>query len=103
MGFIGCSSCVSIDRKQLQVSCDMLTLLNRNTINVNLLVGRYGTTTYVLPPYKVLHTAMMENDPEKLKEAAEADDKPYVIIPPKNFEDDSQTKQMLLNAGLWFM
>lgn len=65
--------------------------------------NRYGTTTYVLPPYKILHADIMEGDVAKLKEVAESEDKPFAIVFPKDFSDESKTKRTMQEAGLWFM
>ncbi len=64
---------------------------------------RYGTTTYVMPPYKVLHTDIMENDVAKIKEVTESDDKPFVVVFPKDFVDETSTKRIIKEAGLWFI
>lgn len=63
---------------------------------------RYGTTTYILPPFKVLHTSVMENDPLKIREAVAAEDHPMVVVLPKDFsEQEGQEKKVLKEAGLW--
>jgi hypothetical protein len=64
---------------------------------------RYGTTTYVAPPFKVLHTAIMENDPSKIREAAEAEDHPLVIIIPKDWNEAGKERMILKEAGLWLI
>lgn len=45
----------------------------------------------------------MNNDPNKLREAVESDDKPLVIVPSGEHESSMSTKEMLMNAGLWFL
>eukprot|EP01032_Pedospumella_encystans_P012234 gene12234-14167_t len=68
--------------------------------------SRYGTTTYVMAPHKVLHTELMAHDPLKVKAAVEVKDeadKPYVIIVPKDFTDPTKAKQFMIDAGLWLM
>ena len=42
--------------------------------------SRYGTTTFVLPPDKVLHADLMENDPAKIKDAVLSKVCMYVCI-----------------------
>jgi len=66
-------------------------------------VDSYGTTTYILPPFQVLHTDLMDNDAEKVRGAAEAQEKPLVIVTPKNFQEPGRTKQLLMDSGLWFL
>jgi hypothetical protein len=56
-----------------------------------------------MPPYKILHTEIMENDVSKIKEVAESDDKPFVIVFPKDFSDEMNTKRIMKEAGLWFI
>jgi vacuolar-type H+-ATPase subunit F/Vma7 len=44
----------------------------------------------------------MENDPDKIKDAASAEDKPFVIVIPKDFSgEEGQEKKILKDAGLW--
>jgi len=33
----------------------------------SLVIGRYGTTTFLMPPYRVLHTDLMAGDAAKVK------------------------------------
>lgn len=65
--------------------------------------SRYGTTTFIFPPAKVLHTEMMAHDPAKIREAVDAEDKPMAIVLPKEYDDESKTKKILQDAGLWFL
>jgi hypothetical protein len=65
--------------------------------------SRYGTTVFVLPPTKVLHSELMNHNPEKLRHAAQSEQHPQVIVIPKNYEDVTQTQQILRDAGLWFL
>ena len=71
---------------------------------------RYGTTTYVMAPFKVLHTELMGHDPLKVRQAVEAkpgqaegQDQPYVVVVPKDATDPTRAKQFLIDAGLWLM
>lgn len=65
---------------------------------------RYGTTTFIIPPFNVLHASIMNNDPEKLRQAAEAEAKPMVIVTAKDFSGQEGTeKKMLKEAGLWLL
>jgi hypothetical protein len=73
---------------------------------VGLRVLRYGTTTFVMAPYKVLHTELLGHDPLKARaavEVKEGQDKPYVIVVPKDHSDSTKAKQFLIDAGLWLM
>jgi hypothetical protein len=73
---------------------------------------RYGTTTYILPPYRVLNTKLLNNDPNKIKEATIAAEKPMAIVfPYDSFTSDGQTdlaaailktKEVIRQSGLWF-
>ena len=55
-----------------------------------------------MPPFNVLHTSIMENDPIKVREAVAAEDHPMVVIIPKDFSDvEGQEKKLLTQAGLW--
>jgi hypothetical protein len=67
---------------------------------------RYGTTTYVMAPHKVLHTQLVGHDPQKVRQAVEVpegQEKPFVVIVPKDFTDVTKAKQFLIDAGLWLM
>lgn len=64
---------------------------------------RYGTTVFVLPPTKVLHSELMNHNPEKLRHAAQSEQHPQVIVIPKDYEDVTQPQQILRDAGLWFL
>lgn len=66
-------------------------------------ICRYGTTVYVMPPTKILHTTLMHNEAEKLRHAVQATNHPLVIVVPKDFEDVTRPQQMLRDAGLWFL
>ena len=71
-----------------------------------LFLFRYGTTTYVMAPFKVLHTELMAHDPLKVRaavEVKEGQEKPYVVIVPKDFADATKAKQFMIDAGLWLM
>jgi hypothetical protein len=46
---------------------------------------------------------MMAHDPAKIREAVDAEDKPMVIVLPKEYDDESKTKKILQDAGLWFL
>ena len=43
---------------------------------------RYGSTTYIMPPAKVLHVDLLGSDGNKLKEAMESSDPPMVVVIP---------------------
>jgi len=65
--------------------------------------SRYGTTTYVMPPYKVLHTELVGEDAAKLKEAVEGKDRPLVVVLPKDYTDPGKAKKLLIDSGLWYL
>ena len=64
---------------------------------------RYGTTTYTLPPYKVLHTDLIGSDAIKLKAAVQSEDKPMAIVIPHESMPPAQAKVLLTDAGLWYI
>mmetsp|Transcript_15318 Transcript_15318/g.14693 ORF Transcript_15318/g.14693 Transcript_15318/m.14693 type:complete len:414 (+) Transcript_15318:976-2217(+) len=65
--------------------------------------SRYGTTTFSLPPFKVLHTELLDHDANKLKQAVESPEKPMVIVVPSEGLPDGGAKKLLIAAGLWFI
>jgi len=68
--------------------------------------SRYGTTTYIMPPHKVLHTELMAEDPMKIRQAVEkkeTSDRPFVVVVPKFYEDSGKAKKLLIDSGLWYM
>jgi hypothetical protein len=56
-----------------------------------------------MPPYQVLHTDIMENDPTKIKGAVEAVDKPFVVVFSRDYKDQSSTKKIMMETGLWYL
>lgn len=64
---------------------------------------RYGTTTHILPPFKVLHAQVMGFDPAKIKDAVTSKEPPFVVILPKDFTDSTKPKRILSDAGLWYL
>ena len=64
---------------------------------------RYGTTTFIFPPYAVLHTELLGNDPVKIKEAVESKEPPKVIIVPYEGMSVDQAHKMLQDSGLWIL
>jgi len=72
-----------------------------------IIVYRYGTTTYIMAPYKVLHVELIGYDAAKLRQSVEGKDNkadlPYAIVVPKDFNDPSKTKQLLIDSGLWYI
>jgi hypothetical protein len=71
-------------------------------LSVRLFV-RYGTTTFSLPPYKVLHTDLIGADADKLKAAVTSPDKPMVVVVAHEGLSPSVAKQLLMDAGLWYL
>ena len=63
--------------------------------------SRYGTTTSVIPPFKVLHTELMGHDPNKIKDAVMSNEPPMAIVVPKDFDNPQKAKEVLSKAGLW--
>ena len=70
-----------------------------------MLNNRYGTTTYIMAPHKVLHADLMGNDPVKMRQAVAqgTEDKPFVVIVAKNHDDPAATKRFLIDSGLWLL
>lgn len=64
--------------------------------------SRYGTTTQLLPPNIALFTGLLGNDPDKIKAALAASNRPKVLVVPSelSFLD---AKNMLKGAGQWFL
>lgn len=59
-----------------------------------------------MAPHKVVHSELLGHDPHKARaaaEAKEAQDRPYVIVVPKDHSDPTRAKQFLIDAGLWLM
>lgn len=65
--------------------------------------SRYGTTTHILPPTKVLHTALLASDPSKVRDAVDSSEPPFVIVVPKDFDNPEKPKEVLKAAGLWYL
>lgn len=55
-----------------------------------------------MPPLKVLHTALLHNDPVPLYAAVSSDEPPMVITMSYDLPA-AETKAMLVNSGLWFL
>ena len=66
--------------------------------------ARYGTPSYLWPPYQVLHTDLLAGDPLKIKEA-QVDKKaaPMVVIFPRQGRSAGDTIQLLKESELWFL
>lgn len=64
--------------------------------------ARYGTTTYIMPPYKVLHADLMNRDAEKIREASMSEEKPMAIVFPHEGMSATQTKELIQKCGLWY-
>lgn len=65
--------------------------------------SRYGTTTHVMAPYKVLHVDLMDWDASKLHEAMTSKEPPQAVVVPKDFQDPSRPKKLLSESGLWYI
>lgn len=77
-------------------SCDI------SCIHLYIINYRYGTSTYMLHPDKVLHTAMLENDPVPIYAAVSSEQPPMVVTSAYN-NPPEKTKAMFKNSGLWFV
>lgn len=64
---------------------------------------RYGTTTHMLPPYKVLHTATVNNDATKIKEAVTYKEPPMAIVLPYEDLTMEETEKIIRDSGLWVL
>lgn len=64
---------------------------------------RYGTTTHIIPPYKVLHTSTLNNDAAKIKEAVVSKDHPMVIVLPYEDLTLAESEKLLRESGLWVL
>ena len=70
--------------------------------------ARYGTTSFIFPPYEVLNTQLLGNNVESIKQAIESKESPKVIVVPRdafpysnyNEIDDSCKKIIELLLGL---
>jgi len=65
--------------------------------------ARYGTTTHLLPPYKILHAELMAEDAAKIREAALSKDHPMVIVIPHEGMTPAAAQTLIKEAGLWFL
>ena len=63
--------------------------------------ARYGTTTFVLAPHKVLHLDLQGREIAKIKEAIASMDPPKVIVVPCEDLSASDAMKILKEAGLW--
>ena len=63
--------------------------------------ARYGTTTFVLAPHKVLHLDLQGREIAKIKEAIASMDPPKVIVVPCEDLSASDAIKILKEAGLW--
>lgn len=79
------------------------TSLNGQNSHTPFTLHRYGTTTFSLPPYHVLHTDLIGSDAAKLKAAVEAPDKPMVVVVAYEGLTSADAKKLLIDAGLWYI
>ena len=63
--------------------------------------ARYGTSTFMLPPHRVLHLDLQGRDVEKVKQAVALKDPPKVIVVPREDLTGSEAINFLKKAGLW--
>ena len=93
------------------------------TVYLNLFaIYRYGTTTFLWPPYHVLHTDLLGNDVTRLKEISAlvrdpsksgsgshtsgdttAVERPLMIVLPRQGRTAAETKKLLIDSNLWFL
>lgn len=64
---------------------------------------RYGTTTHIIPPYKVLHANILGNDPVKIKEAVTSTEPPMAIVVSAEDVSVGDTEKILRASGLWVL
>jgi hypothetical protein len=55
-----------------------------------------------MPPYKVLHTALMNNNADKIREAVVSNEKPMAIVFPSESSTHTETLALIKASGLWF-
>lgn len=65
--------------------------------------ARYGTTTYILPPFRVLHTELMAHDPVKIKDALASPDRPMVVVLPLEGMPPAEGEKLLRSSDLWML
>ncbi len=65
--------------------------------------ARYGTTTFMLAPYKVLHIDLLGRDVNKVKEAVASRDPPKVIVVPYEGMRIEDAVSFLQDTGLWML
>ena len=68
-----------------------------------------GTTTFLMPPYRVLHSDLMNGDAAKVKHAVElskaeknVEDKLLAVVIPHEGLSPSAAKKLLVDSGMWF-
>jgi len=69
---------------------------------------RYGTTTYVIPPHKILHAKLLGNDADKIKDAVKnanrpKEDMPMALVLSKDYTNPTKVKELLQACDLWFV
>jgi len=70
---------------------------------LNVSFCRYGTTTHMIPPYKVLHTATLGHDAAKIKEAVVSKDHPMAVVVPYEDLSLAEAEKLLRDSGLWVL
>ena len=64
---------------------------------------RYGTTTFVLQPYKVLHVDLLGRDIVRLKDAIASKEPPKALVIPNEGLTVADAIDLLKNIGLWIL
>jgi hypothetical protein len=68
--------------------------------------ARYGTTTYIWPPFVVLHTAVINNDASELRAAVgdgAGPERPQVVVVAHEGMPKGDAERMLRESGLYFL
>ena len=65
--------------------------------------ARYGTTTFILPPYKVLHLDLLGRDVPRIKDALSSKEPPKAIVVPYEDLSVQDAAQLLKDCGLWIL
>lgn len=67
------------------------------------MVFRYGTTTFLWPPYQVLHIDLLGADSEKIRQALASKERPQAVVFPRQGRTAAHTKDLLIDCNLWLM
>lgn len=65
--------------------------------------ARYGTTSYVWPPFIVLHSELINHDAAQLKSVVSSDEKPMVVVVAHEGMPVGAAESLLKESGLWLV